>query len=256
VCVPGQPPGVPAGVPSSAAEALAGLEASLGYLAGADVANWPVDALAGCLRALGRAESAQVAARSRAMAAFNAQGGFEADGQPTIRTWLRWQTQVTTGASHAAAGWMKRLAVHPRVLAALAAAQVTASFARLICDASDLLVPELRDEADEILLAAAAGGATEADLAMLAQEMRERSAPPDTDATAPTTGMTRTGSPAGGCSWTCTSAAGESSTATSRPSALPRWPRCWRRWGRGPGRRTPGRRCSASTMRWRRRPGG
>jgi hypothetical protein len=172
---------VPAGVPSSAAQALAGLEASIGYLAAADVAEWPADALAGCLRALGRVESAQVAARSRAMAAFNAQGGFEVDGQPTIRTWLRWQTQVTTGASHAAAGWMKRLAVHPRVLAALAAAQVTASFARLICDASDLLPPELRDEADEILLAAAAGGATEADLAMLAQEMRERSAPPDTD---------------------------------------------------------------------------
>jgi hypothetical protein len=184
VCVPGQPgqqPGMPAGMPSSAAEALAGLEASLGYLAGADVAGWPAEALAGCLRALGRVESAQVAARSRAMAAFNAQGGFEADGQPTIRTWLRWQTQVTTGASHVAAGWMKRLAVHPLVLAALAAAQVTASFARLICDASDLLPPGLRDEADEILLAAAAGGATEADLAMLAQEMRERSAPPDTD---------------------------------------------------------------------------
>jgi hypothetical protein len=172
---------VPAGEPSSAAEALAGLEASLGYLAGADVADWPVDALAGCLRALGRVESAQVAARSKAMAAFNAQGGFEADGQPTIRTWLRWQTQVTSGASHAAAGWMKRLAVHPRVLAALAAAQVTASFARLICDASDLLPPELRDEADEILLAAALGGATEADLVMLAQEMRERSAPPGAD---------------------------------------------------------------------------
>ena len=77
-----------------------------------------------------------------------------------MRTWLRWQTQVTSAGAGAATGWMKRLAVHPRVLAALAAAQVTASFARLICDASDLLAPELRDEADEILLAAAVGGAT------------------------------------------------------------------------------------------------
>jgi hypothetical protein len=189
MCLPGDQPGfpasapanAPAGVPSSAAEALAGLEASLGYLAGADVADWPAEALAGCLRALGRAESAQVAARSKAMAAFNAQGGFEADGQSTIRAWLRWQTQTTRGGAGAAADWMKRLAVHPRVLAALAAAQVTVSFARLICDASDMLPPELRDEADEILLAAAAGGATEADLVMLAQEMRERSAAPDTD---------------------------------------------------------------------------
>ena len=98
------------------------------------MADWPAEALAGCLRALGRAESAQLAARSRVMAAFNAQGGFEADGQATIRTWLRWQTQITGAASGAATGWMRRLAVHPRVLAALGAAQVTSSFARLICD--------------------------------------------------------------------------------------------------------------------------
>jgi uncharacterized protein DUF222 len=166
---------------TTAAEALAAVEAGLGYLAVADVAGWPAEALAGCLRALGRVESAQLAARSRAMAAFNAQGGFEADGQATVRTWLRWQTQITNAASHGATGWMKRLAVHPRVCAALGAAQVTASFARLICDWSELLAPELRDEADEILLAAAVGGATQADLGMLARQMLERSAPPDTD---------------------------------------------------------------------------
>ena len=91
-------------------------------------------------------------------------------------------------ASHAATGWMRRLAVHPRVAAALGAARVTSSFARLICDWSDLLPPELRDEADEILLAAAAGGATQADLGMLARQMLERSAPPDTDGPGPGAG--------------------------------------------------------------------
>jgi hypothetical protein len=181
VCVPGQQSAAPASVPSSAAEALAAVEAGLGYLAGADVATWPAEALAGCLRALGRVESGHLAAQSRVMTAFNAQGGFEADGQATVGTWLRWQTRITRAASSGATWWMGRLAVHPRVLAALGAAEVTASFARLICDASDLLPPELRDEADEILLAAALGGAAQADLAMLAQEMRERSAPPDTD---------------------------------------------------------------------------
>jgi hypothetical protein len=60
VCIPGQRPAAP----SSAAEALAALEASLGYLAAADVAGWPAEALAGCLRALGRAESAHAAARA------------------------------------------------------------------------------------------------------------------------------------------------------------------------------------------------
>jgi hypothetical protein len=183
VCVPGQQPGVPAdaGVPSSAAEALAAVEAGLEFLTAADVAGWPAEALAGCLRALGRVESGHLAAQSRVLAAFNAQAGFEADGQASARAWLRWQAQLTGPAASGAARWMRRLAVHPRVLAALGAGQVTASFAWLICDASDLLVPELRDDAGEILLAAAAGGATEADLVMLAQEMLDRSAPPDTD---------------------------------------------------------------------------
>jgi hypothetical protein len=75
---------------------------------------------------------------------------------------------------------MRRLAVHPRVCDALGAAQVTSSFARLIRDWSELLVSELRHEAGEILLAAA-GVATQADLGMLARQMLERSAPPDSD---------------------------------------------------------------------------
>src|SRR5580692_3219642 len=75
VCVPGSQPAAPAAVPATAAEALAGLAASLGYLAAADVAEWPEAALAGCLRALGRAESVQLAARSRVLSAFNACGG-------------------------------------------------------------------------------------------------------------------------------------------------------------------------------------
>jgi hypothetical protein len=153
-------PTVAAAVPSSAGEALATEEAGLGCLAEADVAEWPADALAGCLRALGRAEPAQLAVRSRVISMFNAQGGFEADGQPTVRTWLRWQTQITNGASHGAMAWMRRLAVHPRVCTALGPAQVTASFAGLICGWSDLLALELRDEADEILLAGRPGPRT------------------------------------------------------------------------------------------------
>jgi hypothetical protein len=174
-------PGSDEGVSGAFAGPGAALEASLGYLAAAEVAEWPAEALAGCLRALGRTEGAQVAAQARVMAAFNAQGGFEADGQRTVRTWLRWQTRISNGASHGAVASMRRLAVHPRVAAAPGAGAVSASFARLICDWSDLLPPERRDEADEILLAAAAGGASQADLAMLAQEIFERSAPPDSD---------------------------------------------------------------------------
>ena len=85
------------------------------------MADWPAEALAGWLRALGRVESGQLAARSRVLAAFNAQGGFEADGQASARAWLRWQAQITGAGSSGATKWMRRLAVHPRVLAALGA---------------------------------------------------------------------------------------------------------------------------------------
>jgi hypothetical protein len=181
VCVSGQQPGGPPAVPSDAAGALSLVETGLAFLTDAHVADWPAEALAEWLRALARTEAAQVAVQARVLAAFNGQAGYEADGQATARTWLRWQTRVTASAAGGAMGWMRRLAVHPRVSAALGTGQVTASFARLICDWSDLLPPDMRDDADEILLAAAAGGATQADLAMLAQQMHDRSAPPDTD---------------------------------------------------------------------------
>ncbi|MGH3275258.1 MAG: DUF222 domain-containing protein, partial [Streptosporangiaceae bacterium] len=176
MCVPGQP-----AVPSSAAEALAGVAAGLEFLATADVASMPAASLADCLRVFARVEAAGVAAQSRVLSAFSSQGGFEDDGQATAKAWLRWQTRVTAGAAGGHLGWMRRLAVHPRVGAALAAGQVSVSFARLVCDWSDLLPPDLRDQADEILLAAAAAGAAQADLAMLAQQMYERSAAPDPD---------------------------------------------------------------------------
>jgi hypothetical protein len=50
-----------------------------------------------------------------------------------------------------------------------------------VCGWSDRLPPDLRADADQILLAAAAGGADLADLAALAEEMFRRSAPPDTN---------------------------------------------------------------------------
>ena len=144
--------GADGGAFTTAAEALAAVEAALGFLASAQVAEWPADTLAGCLRALGRVESGQLAARSRVLTAFNAQAGFEADGQASAKAWLRWQAQMTGAGSSGAMRWMRRLAVHPRVLAALGAAEITSSFAWLICDCSDVLPPELRDEADEISL--------------------------------------------------------------------------------------------------------
>ena len=60
------------------------------------------------------------------------------------------------------------------MIAALAAGTVSTSVGRLICLWTDKLPEDVRDDADEVLLAAAAGGLGLEDLAGLAAQMRER----------------------------------------------------------------------------------
>jgi len=177
MCLPGQPPAAPA----TAADAVAMAQASLAFLAKADIASLPSAVQADCLRGLGRLESLQTAARAGVLAAFMAGGGCEDDGQGSARAWLRWQTRVTNGAAAGAVGWVRRLAAHPAVGDALAAGDISPSWAREICGWTGRLPADKRADADAILLAAAAGGADLADLAGLAEEMQRRCAQPDSD---------------------------------------------------------------------------
>ena len=175
------PDGMASGGEGSALAAVGMAVAGLGALAGADVAAVPVAVQADCLRELERAEALLVAARARVLSAFDYNLGFKDDGQGTARTWLRWQTRITSAAASGAVGWMRRLRAHQRVAEALAAGQVSASWAREISDWTDRLPESARDEADAILLGAAAAGAELADLAGLAEQMRRRLARPDRD---------------------------------------------------------------------------
>jgi Domain of unknown function (DUF222) len=178
MCGPGQQP---AAAPATVSDAVAMARAGLAWLAAVDAASLTSVEQGDCLRALAQAESMHAAARASVLRAFAAAGGYEDDGQGSARSWLRWQTRVSTGAAGAATGWMRRLAAHPQVQDALAAGQISVSFARQICDWTDLLPADCRHDADAILLAAAAGGAELADLAALAEEMRNRTARPDAD---------------------------------------------------------------------------
>src|SRR5215831_8835854 len=110
-----------AGSPVSVSHALAMLHRALDHLNAADVASLPSSVQAEALRALEGAEAKHTAARGRVLGAFAAQGGFEDDGHGTARTWLKWQTRVTTGAAAGAIGWVRRLAAHPVIGQALAA---------------------------------------------------------------------------------------------------------------------------------------
>jgi hypothetical protein len=195
MCLPGQPPAPPA----SAGQALSAISAGLDYLNSADVASLTTAEQAGCLRALEQATSKHTAARSKILAAFHARDGCADDGHGSTRTWLRWQTRVTGGVAGDVIGWMRRLAAHPAVAGALASANVSESWARHICEWTGKLPAEHRGGADQILLAAAAGGAELGDLAHWPRRSTARPPGP--------TPTTMTGSTTAACGWPGPSAA-------------------------------------------------
>jgi len=156
------------------AGALAMIRAGLGFLNATDVAGLPSAAQAGVLAALGQMQAMHTAAHAAVLGAFTAASGYESGGHGGPVPWLMHVTRVTKGAAKGAAGWMRRLNAHPGIARALAAGGISESWARQLCDWSDRLPEENRAAADQILLAAAAGGVPLGDLAVLAAEMYEK----------------------------------------------------------------------------------
>src|SRR5215470_4635066 len=167
--------------PASADEAMAMVHAGLGYLAAADAAAMAAAEQARLLRGLEQADAAGTAARASVLGAFTAGQGYAADAAYNARSWLIHHTGITRGAATGHVAWARRAAGHPRVAAALAAGQVSESYARAVCQWTDKLPGDSRDAAEEILLAAAARGLALADLGALAGEMYQRSRPADPD---------------------------------------------------------------------------
>ena len=97
-------------------QALAYLSGALDFLAHASPAEWAEGVQADCLRALAVAESQQVAAHARVLAAFSVPGGgLAGDGHRSPRVWLSWQCAATRKAAGAKTSWMHRLAAHPLI---------------------------------------------------------------------------------------------------------------------------------------------
>jgi Domain of unknown function (DUF222) len=166
---------VPVTSPTSAGEAMAMVHAGLAFLAAADATAMTAAERVGCLRELEEADAVATAARTSVLTAFRAGQDYADDGDYSPCSWLIHRTRVTKGTAADHTGWIKRDAGHPAVMAALAARQVSKSYAREICWWTDKLPEESRAAADEILLGAAAADLGLADLAGLAAEMYERS---------------------------------------------------------------------------------
>ena len=161
--------------PDSVAEALEMVRAGLGYLATADAASLAAETQAECLRTLERTDAISTAARASFLSVFTSGQGYSADADYSPRAWLIHQTRISKGAAVAHTAWARRATTHPRVVAALAAGELSESFGRTICIWTDKLPEDCRPAADAILISAALAGMDLRDLAGLAAEMYERS---------------------------------------------------------------------------------
>jgi uncharacterized protein YcaQ len=160
---------------ASVGEAMDMARAALGYLAAADAAQLTVPELAEYLQTLEQTDAISTAARASFLAAFTARQGYCEDADYSPRAWLIHKTGITKGAAVGHIAWAKRTVTHPRVMAALAAWQVSESVGRMICLWTDRLPEKFREESDELLLTAAMAGLGLQELGALAAEMYERS---------------------------------------------------------------------------------
>ena len=167
--------------PVSTTEALGMLRTAIGFLNTADAAQMAAEEQARCLQALEQVNSVSTAARTSILAAFTSGQGYTADADYSPRAWLINRTRVTKGTAVAYTAWVRRAAAHPQIVQALAAEEISESFARTICQWTDKLPQNCRQNADAILLLAAKSGADLRDLAGLAAEIYARSLPEDPD---------------------------------------------------------------------------
>ncbi|HET9974921.1 MAG TPA: DUF222 domain-containing protein [Streptosporangiaceae bacterium] len=166
---------------ASVSEAMDMARAGLAFAAAADATELSAGEQAEALRDLERANSVATAARTSVLGAFTAGQGYAADADYSARAWLMHQTGITRGASVFHTAWVKRAARHPRLYAALAAEEVSESYARMLGTWTGKLPADQRDEADEILAREAAAGMGLRDLAVLAAEILARCRPAEPD---------------------------------------------------------------------------
>jgi hypothetical protein len=153
------------------------LTSAMSYLAAADATQMAAEVQAQCLKGLEQAAAVGTAARASILGAFTAGKGYCDDAAYSPRAWLIHHTRVTKGTATGHTGWVSRARAHPRIAQAMAAGELTESWARMICGWTGQLPEDCRDTADDILAGAARGGMDLRDLAALAAEMQARADP-------------------------------------------------------------------------------
>jgi HAMP domain-containing protein len=156
--------------PGSVAEALRMAHASLDYLNGRGAADLEAASCGGVLSALGEVQAKFTAAHASVLARFDGASAHDSDGYGTSRSWLTAMAKMRGKDAAAAVRLMRALRRHRPLAQALAAGEISASWAGQILDWIAKLPAQLRDDTEavaglvEILVRAAAAGAILEDL--------------------------------------------------------------------------------------------
>jgi Domain of unknown function (DUF222) len=138
------------------------------YLNAPDAAGLDGAASGEALIALGEIQTKLAAAHAEFLRRFDAADAHDADGYGTASAWLAAKTRISRKDARAAVRDMRRLGERPLLRDALAAGDISRSWAAAIEEWTRKLPEEMRQETDKILLEAVAAGADQDDLATIA----------------------------------------------------------------------------------------
>src|SRR5215472_16455546 len=155
-------------MPGSVAEALRLAHAGLDYLNSPAAAELHAAACGPVLTSLGELQAKFAAAHSAFLRRFDAADAHDADGYGTSAAWLAAMAKLAPKDAKAAVRRMRQLTEHACLQEALARGDISASWAGEIIELTRTLPAELRGDTDQILLDAAAAGASLDDLRYLA----------------------------------------------------------------------------------------
>ena len=160
--------GYASGAPQGVAGALRMARVAADYLNSRDAAGLDGAVCGEALVALGEIQAKLAAAHTEFLRRF------DADGYGSASAWLAAKTRISRKDARAAVRDMRRLGGRPLLRDALAAGDISTSWAAAIEEWTRKLPEEMREETDKILLEAVAAGADQDDLATIAGLAIER----------------------------------------------------------------------------------
>jgi Domain of unknown function (DUF222) len=160
--------------PASVAEALRMADIGFEYLNSPAAGELDAAALGEALTALGGLQDRLAAAHATFLRRFDAADAHDADGYASSSAWLAAKSRMTKRDALAAVRQMRQFSQRPGLHGAVAAGDLSKSWADAIARWTRKLPEEMRADTDKILLEAAAAGASLEDLATISASAIER----------------------------------------------------------------------------------